>query len=451
MTASNDRRSPRRRARRWRFLQLLLGVFLLSPGLALQVPAVPVRADDLSDAVAEQKRLAALIANQKAQLAGLTGQQAALKTRIGATQQGLTGVSSSLDDVQAQVTALQGQLERAKAQFDGLAAQQVLLETRLAQLTNEQDAKQRELDVRQQILASRLVASYETDQTPVLQQILTAHSLTDALSDASYYSSLSQADKVLADQIEQDQETLAEVRQSVEMASAANGAMEDQVAAERQQLADEQAQVTATQTHLDALKATFETELAAQQAAAAKLERNQAALAAAVQSNGAALDQLGSRIDRMIRQQAGKGQIPSIYNGLLRWPMSGVITQRFGCTGDPMEPPKGSCAHYHNGIDIAAPCYTPVYAAGAGVVVFVGYNPYDAPPKAWIVIIAHSTNLVTWYGHMTPKAPHGIRVGARVAAGQLVGTENTTGHSTGCHLHWAVRVGGIFMNPRLFV
>jgi septal ring factor EnvC (AmiA/AmiB activator) len=269
MTASNDRRSPRRRARRWRFLQLILGVFLLSPGLALQVPAVPVRADDLSDAVAEQKRLAALIANQKAQLAGLTGQQAALKGRIGATQQGLAGVSSSLDDVQVQVTALQGQLDGAKARFDGLVAQQVLLETRLAQLTNEQDAKQRELDVRQQILASRLVAAYETDQTPVLQQILTAHSLTDALSDASYYSSLSQADKVLADQIEQDQETLAEVRQSVEMASAANGAMEDEVAAERQQLADEQAQVTATQAHLDALKATFETELAAQQAAAA--------------------------------------------------------------------------------------------------------------------------------------------------------------------------------------
>jgi murein DD-endopeptidase MepM/ murein hydrolase activator NlpD len=85
------------------------------------------------------------------------------------------------------------------------------------------------------------------------------------------------------------------------------------------------------------------------------------------------------------------------------------------------------------------------------VVVFVGYNPYDAPPRAWLVIIAHSTSMVTWYAHMTGKAPPGIVVGAAVAAGQLVGTENTTGHSTGCHLHWAVRVNGNFLNPRLFL
>ena len=81
----------------------------------------------------------------------------------------------------------------------------------------------------------------------------------------------------------------------------------------------------------------------------------------------------------------------------------------------------------------------------------MGYNPYDAPPRAWLVIVAHSSTMVTWYAHMTAQAPAGIYVGAHVAAGQLVGTENTTGHSTGCHLHWAVRVNGVFVNPRLFL
>jgi murein DD-endopeptidase MepM/ murein hydrolase activator NlpD len=131
--------------------------------------------------------------------------------------------------------------------------------------------------------------------------------------------------------------------------------------------------------------------------------------------------------------------------------MGGIVTQEFGCTGVVSEPRVGSCAHFHQGIDIAAPCLTPVHAAGAGVVVFAGYNPYDAPPRAWLVIIAHSTSMVTWYAHMTARAPAGIYVGAPVAAGQLVGTENTTGHSSGCHLHWAVRVNGTFMNPRLFL
>ena len=451
MTASNDRRLHRRRTPRWRLLQLLLGVALLAPGLVLQAPPATVRADALSDAVAEQQRLARLIAQQKAQLQQLTAQQAAMKGQIATTQQNLAGVLTSIDDAQSQVTALQGEVVLVKARYDGLAAQQALLETRLAQLTNEQNARQRELDVRQQILASRLIAAYVTDQTPLMQQVLTAHSLTDALSDVSYYDALSAADKELADEIKSDQAVLAEVRKSVEMATSANGQLIGQVAAQRHQLDDEQSQLANAQDQLATLKTELEAQLAQQQAAQAKLALNQAALNAAIQSNGAALDELGAKIDQLVSQYGGSSKIPSKFSGSLKWPMSGVITQEFGCTGNPAEPRVGSCAHFHQGIDIAAPCLTPVYAAGAGVGVFVGYNPYDAPPQAWLVIIAHSTSLVTWYAHMTARAPAGIYVGARVAAGQLVGTENTTGHSTGCHLHWAVRVNGVFMNPRMFL
>lgn len=451
MTASNDRRLRRSRTLGRRILQILLGVVLLAPCYATQVPALPVRADALSDAIAEQRRLASLIASQKAQLSKLNGQQAALRGQISSTQTNLATVSLSIDDAQTQIDALKVQMVGAKAHFDSLLAQQVLLETRLAQLTNEEDAKQRELDIRQQVLASRLVAAYRSDQTPLVQQILTAHSLTDALSEASYYNSLSQADKALADQIRQDQESLTELRGTVQMATDANGQLVADVASQRAQLDDEQAQVAATQNQLTALKAQLDAQLAQQQASEAKLSKSQASLNAAMRSMSVALDQLGNKIDRLIHDAAVKGKIPSIYNGLLSWPMGGSISQQFGCTGFRLESRLGNCAHYHRGIDILAPCYTAVHAAGDGVVVFVGYNPYDAPPKAWIVIIAHSAQLVTWYAHMTPKAPAGIYEGAMVKKGQLVGTENTTGHSTGCHLHWAVRVGSVWMNPRLFV
>jgi murein DD-endopeptidase MepM/ murein hydrolase activator NlpD len=451
MTASNDRRAYGRSPHRWRLLQLLLGVVLLAPGLALQAPPAPVRADSLSDALAEQQRLAKLIADQKAQLAKLSAQQTALRTQIGTTQQNLAGVRTSIDESQAQITALQGQMVGVKARFDTLAVQQAVLQTRLIELTAQQNAKQRELDVRRQILAGRLVSAYETDQTPLLQQLLTAHSLTEALSDVSYYGNLAQADKAMADQIKQDQQILSQMRQTVEMASAADEEMKGQVDVQRQSLLDEQAQLTAEQDQLTALKAQLEAQLAQQQAAEAKLEQNKSALDAAIRSNGQAMDELANRIDQLVSQQGGAGKIPSQYSGTLHWPMGGIITQEFGCTGVASEPRVGSCAHFHQGIDIAAPCLTPVYSAGAGVVVFAGYNPYDAPPQAWLVIIAHSTSMVTWYAHMTAQAPRGIFVGAPVAAGQLVGTENTTGRSSGCHLHWAVRVNGAFMNPRLFL
>ena len=47
--------------------------------------------------------------------------------------------------------------------------------------------------------------------------------------------------------------------------------------------------------------------------------------------------------------------------------------------------------------------------------------------------------------------PGGIRAGSRVKPGQVIGYEGNTGHSTGAHLHWAVRFKGNFVNPRLFL
>ncbi|MGA3057468.1 MAG: peptidoglycan DD-metalloendopeptidase family protein [Candidatus Limnocylindrales bacterium] len=450
MTASNDRRATRR-PYGWRMLQLLLAVTLLTPALASLTAVPAVRADGLSDAIAEQQRLAKLIADQKAQLTQLASKQTSLASQIAATKQNLAGVRASIDEAQAEIDGLKGQLADVTIRYGGLAAQQGRLRLQLAELAAQEVAKELELDQRQRILASRLVAAYETDQTPLLQQLLTAHSLTEALSDVSYYSNLAAADKAMADQIRADRLVVAQLRQNVSLAATATDELATQVGEQKRQLDDQGAQLASAQAQLADLKTTLEAQLAAQQAAEAKLAKNKADLAAAIKANGQALDDLGNRIDEIIREQGGSGKIPSQYSGTFKWPMGGIITQEFGCTGVLSEPHIGSCAHFHQGIDIAAPCLTPVYSAAAGVVVFVGYNPYDAPPRAWLVIVAHSTSTVTWYAHMTARAPAGIYVGAQVAAGQLVGTENTTGHSSGCHLHWAVRVNGTFQNPRLFL
>jgi len=451
MTASTDRRVTRRRLRGWRGLRLLLAIALLAPAFAFQTPVATVRADGLTDAIAEQQRLAKLIADQKAQLAKLASKQTSLANEIATTKQNLTGVRTSIDDIQAEIDSLGGQLADVTARYSSLVVRQNGLRLQLTELTAEEAAKQLQLNQRQAILASRLVAAYETDKTPLLQQLLTAHSMTEALSDVSYYSNLADADKALADQIRQDGLVVAQLRQNVSTSAAETDLLTAQVGDQKKQLDDQQAQLSSAQTQLAELKTQLEAQLVEKQTAEAQLAKNKTDLAAAIRSNGQSLDQLGSRIDQIIRDQVGTGKIPSQYSGTFRWPMGGIVTQDFGCTGVLSEPRVGSCAHFHQGIDIAAPCLTPVYSAAAGVVVFAGYNPYDAPPRAWLVIIAHSTSIVTWYAHMTGRAPAGIFVGAQVAAGQLVGTENTTGHSTGCHLHWAVRVNGVFTNPRLFL
>jgi murein DD-endopeptidase MepM/ murein hydrolase activator NlpD len=446
----HDRHSSRRR-RVARWLWPFLAAVLLMPLVAVQSPVVPARADDLSDAVQRQMELDKLIAQQKKQLATIAAQEAVLQTQMSQTQKNIDDVNQSIDELQGEIDTLQGQVDRVQMSYDLLISQEQDLTSQLDDLDSRAKTKADELASRQQLLAERLVAAYKTDKTPLMAQILSKGSLTDVLSDVSYYLDIGAQDQALAQQIQQDQVELAQMKKSVEQARIAVSELASQVDVQRSQLDAQMRGLTNARSKLDSLLSKVNAEMAKQQAADAKLAKNKAALAAAIKSNGEASAKLAKQIDSLVAKYGGKGRIPSAYNGTLQWPMGGKISQEYGCTGFYLEPRVGTCAHFHQGIDIVAPCLTPVHAAGSGVVLFVGYNPYDSPPRAWIVIIAHSSTLVTWYAHMTASRPAGIYAGAQVYAGQVIGTENTTGHSTGCHLHWAVRVSGVFMNPRLFL
>jgi len=209
------------------------------------------------------------------------------------------------------------------------------------------------------------------------------------------------------------------------------------------------ADLRAAQAKLSQLQAQIRQQLAAQRAAYAKLVANKARLASALASAVKAQASLKRKIDELVAAQFQYGNVPSVYNGTLIWPLNGTITQPFGCTGFAWEPPLGNCAHFHNGIDIAAAYGSPIVAAGPGQVVYAGplYDPVSA--GAWVVIIAHSASLQTWYAHVQTRLP--VHTGDTVSQGQLIAYVGMTGNSTGPHLHWMVELNGTFVNPRLFV
>lgn len=96
----------------------------------------------------------------------------------------------------------------------------------------------------------------------------------------------------------------------------------------------------------------------------------------------------------------------------------------------------------HHGVDYAAPHGTPVVSVGEGIVTFAGYrNQYGK-----LVIVEHPKQYATYYGHLS-RIASGVRKGARVSQGQVVGAVGSTGMATGPHLHYELRIAGRPMNP----
>jgi peptidoglycan hydrolase-like protein with peptidoglycan-binding domain len=115
----------------------------------------------------------------------------------------------------------------------------------------------------------------------------------------------------------------------------------------------------------------------------------------------------------------------------LSWPLPTPMTDPFG--------PRG--ARFHTGIDFPAPTGAPIAAAGAGRVTYAGHLK-----GGWglVVTIAHGSGVRTMYAHLSRID---VKLGARVAAGARIGLVGATGHATGPHLHFEVRLRGAAVDP----
>lgn len=406
-------------------------------------------ADELSDAYRRQQQLQEQIKKQKTQISNLSASQRSLSAKISSTKRTLAEINANLQAVKAQIVSMVVEVAKAQGAVDELIATGARLDAEVADLEAERAAKEAQLEARRELLAERIRESYETDRTSVLESFLGGADFADVLTEVGYHLDFAGEDRLLAEQIVADQALLAVLQQNVELARQQTEELHALAAAQKKVLDGQLAELAAARKELARLEAETELLLAQQQARYARLASDRAALQKALAQSQEAQRKLEALIERLVREALAKGGIPSQYNGTFRWPMAGRITQEFGCTGFSWEPPLGGCRHFHRGIDIANDMYTPVYAAGAGKVIWSGKSPYD---PAWIVIIAHSSNLVSWYGHLDNKRhPPRVKAGQFVAKGQLIAYNGMTGWTTGPHLHWAVQLNGSWVNPRLFL
>ena len=117
------------------------------------------------------------------------------------------------------------------------------------------------------------------------------------------------------------------------------------------------------------------------------------------------------------------------------------FTSGYGTRTDPF---RGGAAR-HQGIDLAAPIGTPIYATADGTVGEAGYN---SGGYGNLIKLDHGRGIETRYGHLSRIL---VSPGQRIARGQLIGHMGSTGRSTGSHLHYEVRIDGRAVNPIPFM
>jgi len=118
----------------------------------------------------------------------------------------------------------------------------------------------------------------------------------------------------------------------------------------------------------------------------------------------------------------------------------GRWTSGFG----PRRDPKGRGRSMHNGLDIAAPRGTAIYATADGVVTYAGrQSGYGI-----VVKIRHAFGFETFYAHNNRGR---VKVGQRVSRGDRIADVGSTGRSTGNHLHYEIRIDNEPVNPVKFI
>ena len=170
-----------------------------------------------------------------------------------------------------------------------------------------------------------------------------------------------------------------------------------------------------------------------------ELQKNGDIIYAYMKNNGRAI-----ALYRFVNQKGIPGYYrtngKSIEKALMKTPINGArLSSTFGMRKHPIL----GYNKMHRGTDFAAPTGTPIVASGSGIIEQVGWN--GAYGK--YIRIKHNSKYKTAYAHLNRYA-RGIKKGAKVRQGQIIGYVGSTGRSTGPHLHYEVLVNGKRMNSQ---
>lgn len=389
------------------------------------------------------------------------------------TQQKINETNQEVQELQQEKKELESDLKEIENKKNNLVSYVKTLDQKVSKLSKKIEKNQGKIDTTQgeierlsveeaevsdkmdrqyETMKSRIKYIYENGQEGYIDLLMGSASLSDLYNRMEYISRINAYDKKMLDDYEAIKAELAETKEKKRAKKDKLEAVKNTLSFEKKsvdqlldkkqdQLEQYNSLISRSESELDSYnseikKKSEEVErLLAQQRKQIAQEEAAAAAAAAAAAGKSSTDG-GTAADN----QAPAGQTASA-SGFV-WPLAAA--GRISCGFGPRRSPTAGASTYHKGIDIAVPTGTAVRASKAGKVVTATYSSSAGN----YVALYHGGGVYTYYMHCSSLS---VSVGDQVAQGQTIALSGSTGISTGPHLHFAVNIGGQYVNPMNYV
>lgn len=359
-----------------------------------------------------------------ASITSLQQQQTELKKKQAENTAKLKSLKADKAKKQEYKDTLDSQVKTVQSQIDVFNEQIAAIDADIKAKETQISDKQTAITSNTEKLKERLHALYLTGEASSLEIILNAKSVMDLADKSEALKAITTHDTDLINTIKSDMESIKSQKADIET-------NRKNVAAAKVSLDSKQSELTALVKETQTVIAELAADVSTTQAAGAALEQQNKQVEAAI-------DQWYKEYYASHSGSSGSGGYTS--TGNFMWPVPGVnsITSGYGYRWGSL----------HKGIDISsAGVYgKAIVAADSGRVMMAGWGNYGTGYGGYgnVVAIDHGGGYSTLYGHCSKVV---VSTGANVKKGQVIAYVGSTGDSTGPHLHFEIRVGGVAKDP----
>ena len=368
-------------------------------------------------------------------------------------QKQIDGLKSKKAELQKEIDAIQRSYDANYGEMEALVAEKNTIDQEMTLISSKIEATNEEISAYSQLIAD--TQEELEDAQEKLRDLSEAHRervrVMEEEGKLSYWEVLFQANSFtdLLDRLNMIEEINAADRRRIEQMRIAA----DIVNATQMNLTNEKKALEDVRAELDREEAVLAEKSLQYYDLLYELEQKAEAFAVLIAESEILQEELMAEIaakekdlkeakyDEYLAKLALQGDNPPS-NASWTTPVSGYrLTSAFGMRKHPVL----KVTRMHNGIDMACPAGTPIYATRAGTVT---RTAYQASGAGNYVSINHLDGFSSIYMHMTHYV---VSQGQTVSQGQLIGYVGNTGISTGDHLHFGISYAGTYVNPLAYI